>query len=266
VFVRPKHLGSDYASVFRDQSVAEAYRYRPPYPPEVFQILLEIADRPNGTMLDVGTGRGDIARPMTQHMQQVDAVDFSEAMIAIGRRLPFGSAPNLRWICSSIENAEISGPYGLITAGQSLQWFDLDMTMPKLAALLSPRGVLAIVDKYSSVAGLKENDLIRKYSTNQDYVHFDLIEAITTAGLFKTAGQKGTVASQWLPTVAEYIERRHSQNGFSRERMGKARALAYDTELRDRIEAQVRSGAIDIDGDRLGGSTVSRVTWGVPLG
>jgi len=36
---KPTHLGPQYASQFRDNSVAGAYAARPPYPDEVFDIL-----------------------------------------------------------------------------------------------------------------------------------------------------------------------------------------------------------------------------------
>ena len=35
---RPEHLGRAYAERFRDQSVVDAYHFRPPYPEETFHI------------------------------------------------------------------------------------------------------------------------------------------------------------------------------------------------------------------------------------
>jgi hypothetical protein len=39
---KPKHLGMEYAEQFKDSNIAEAYRYRPPYPAEVFSILTDL--------------------------------------------------------------------------------------------------------------------------------------------------------------------------------------------------------------------------------
>ncbi len=36
---KPKHLGPEYAAQFADRSVVTAYRHRPPYPAEVFDVL-----------------------------------------------------------------------------------------------------------------------------------------------------------------------------------------------------------------------------------
>jgi hypothetical protein len=37
---KPKHWTYEYAEAFQDRSVVEAYRHRPPYPTEVFDILV----------------------------------------------------------------------------------------------------------------------------------------------------------------------------------------------------------------------------------
>ncbi|NOK58698.1 MAG: hypothetical protein GFH27_549301n274 [Chloroflexi bacterium AL-W] len=39
---KPKHIGGEYASIFKDQSVVEAYQFRPIHPPEVFDILMTL--------------------------------------------------------------------------------------------------------------------------------------------------------------------------------------------------------------------------------
>src|SRR5574341_2172465 len=58
--MRPKHKQFDtqYASIFGDASVVDAYQYRPPYSPEIFDILLSLldADASPRTVLDAGCG------------------------------------------------------------------------------------------------------------------------------------------------------------------------------------------------------------------
>ena len=52
------------AAAFGHGGVAGAYRHRPPYPPEVFDILERIiTDRPR-RVLDLGAGEGALARPL----------------------------------------------------------------------------------------------------------------------------------------------------------------------------------------------------------
>lgn len=61
---KPKHLGPEYASVFQDDSVVDAYPYRPPYPSEAIKLLAGLAVDVPRRVLDIGCGTGDIARPL----------------------------------------------------------------------------------------------------------------------------------------------------------------------------------------------------------
>jgi 2-polyprenyl-3-methyl-5-hydroxy-6-metoxy-1,4-benzoquinol methylase len=56
------------AAAFGHGGVAGAYRHRPPYPPEVFDILERIiTDRPR-RVLDLGAGEGALARPLAAQL------------------------------------------------------------------------------------------------------------------------------------------------------------------------------------------------------
>ena len=58
---QPKNPRTFFADTFKDRRVVEAYRYRSPYPQEVFEILTTlITDEPR-TVLDVEAGSGDLA-------------------------------------------------------------------------------------------------------------------------------------------------------------------------------------------------------------
>ncbi|MFC5268626.1 methyltransferase domain-containing protein [Kribbella qitaiheensis] len=81
-------------ATFRHEGVAAAYRYRSPYPEDVFDRLEElIVDEPR-VVLDIGAGEGAIARPLAARVERVDAVDISAAMVDAGRRRPGGDQPN----------------------------------------------------------------------------------------------------------------------------------------------------------------------------
>ena len=93
---KPKHLGPEYAAQFKDASVVEAYRTRPEYPRETFAILSElITDEPR-SVLDVGCGTGYVTRELINHVDTIDAVDFSEHMIATAKTLPNGDHSRIR--------------------------------------------------------------------------------------------------------------------------------------------------------------------------
>ena len=64
---KPKHLGVQYAEVFKDASVVEAYQYRPSYPAEVFEILSGLITTEPRHVLDVGCGTGFLARNLVNY-------------------------------------------------------------------------------------------------------------------------------------------------------------------------------------------------------
>src|SRR5688572_7258858 len=95
---KPAGLGQRYASAFQEDSVADAYAYRPPYPPAVFDVLATLLPTQPRCLLDVGCGTGAIARHLTSLGVPLDAVDISPAMIARGRRLPGGDHALIHWL------------------------------------------------------------------------------------------------------------------------------------------------------------------------
>jgi hypothetical protein len=188
-------------------------------------------------------------------------------MIEMAKRLPGGDRPNLRWMLSSVEEAPLRPPYALITAGESLHWLTWDVVFPKFVQLLSPAGVLAIVSRSwdrSAVIRERLGPIFAAFSTNRDYRPYDLIDELEQRGLFRALGRHRTEPKPWTPTLDEYVECRHSQNGFSRERMGET-AVAFDDAVREAIRGSIHDGAIQVEGERLQLSVDATVVWGKPL-
>ena len=256
---KPKHLATKYAEQFKDKSIVDAYHNRPAYADELFPFLAEMTQGEPKRVLDVGCGLGNIARPLALHVAQVDAVDFSKQMITQSRQLQYGDAPNLNWICSPIETAPVSPPYGLITAGQSLHWFDWDVALPRFAELLVPNGYLVIIDRKFGATGWdgEMKELIAQYSTNQEYQPYNLIDELEDRGLFEKVDDKVMAQPAFIQTVPHYIEAIHSANGFSRERMLPQNAQAFDDALEKLVWSYVGE-------DRFATAVSTHITWGYP--
>lgn len=262
---KPAHLGPAFAAQFQDRSVVAAYPCRPPYPDEAFAILAELIAG-SRVVLDLGCGQGELARRLVDSAARVDAVDCAAAMIEAGRYLPGGDDPRLHWFVAAAEEAPLRPPYGLVTAGASLHWMEWDVVLPRLAGVLAPGAVLAIVND-ALVPNPWDGDLQRlidRFSTNRAYAPYDLIEELTSRGLFAEQGRRTTAPVPFAQSVDDYVESLHARNGFSRDRMAPDAAREFDDAVRLLVAPFVAA-------DRTHGRAslrfqiVGEVVWGQPL-
>ena len=257
---KPDYLGSVHAARFQEQAVADAYHLRPSYPAQTFDILVSLLTGVPRTLLDAGTGTGAIARPMAPLVERVDAVDFSQAMMQRGKHLPGGNHPHLHWIYGRIEDAPLSPPYALITAGQSLHWMEWSVVLPRFKQVLNPEGFLAIVN-VETMATPWNSDLvkvIRQYTTNPHYQPINLITELEERGLFRRQGAKKTTPVPFVQSLADYIESFHARSSLSRVGMGWENAAAFDRAVRDVVARFTSNGRVQLQ-------IVGDVVWGKPL-
>ncbi len=256
---KPAFLGPAFASAFQDPSVVQAYPYRTPYPESLFQLLVGLIAGERRVVLDAGAGTGDLARRLAALVERVDAVDWSAAMIARGRRLPGGDSPRLRWIHGRAEEAPLDASYGLVTCGESLHWMDWDLVMPRFRTALAPGGFVAIMEREEAPVAWSDEllALIRRYSTNREYRPVNLIDELTRRGLFAKAGEWRSDVETFTQSIDDYMESMHSRSSFSRERMPAADLAAFDAALRMLLQRHAVNGRIEL---RLAASAV----WGAP--
>lgn len=255
---RPDFLSPYHASAFADADVVRAYRYRPPYPDETFEIIRDLMVEPR-IVLDVGSGDGALARPMARHAKRVEALDPSLEMIAQGRRLA-GNDANIRWIQGRVENAQLDGPYGLIIAGASVHWWDWDVALPRLAGVTAP-GARFVVVHADSTGGLWKGDLIKiiaAYSLFTDWREFDVVAELTQRGLFVEEGRRRTAAIEVAQPIDDYVVGLFSHSSLARTRLGPERAASFEKAVRDLLH---RSG----NDDHVLLTVTADLVWGRPL-
>jgi len=249
------------AAVFGHQGVAQAYQHRPPYPAEVFEILGGlITDEPRD-VLDLGAGEGALARPlaaMTDHVDHVDAVDISAAMIEAGRARPGGRRLNLRWITGAAETAPLGGPYALVTAGASMHWMRWEQTLSRLAGVMTDHAYLAIAEHNPSASPWEEGltEIIVRHSRSPGFdPTFRLIDALTATDQFEVAGQATTAPVPFRQPVADSVEALHSTSSLAREGMPPPEAAAFDQAVTELLRPYAEDGVLTME-------IVAQLTWG----
>jgi len=257
VTAKPSGLSPEYAAQFEDPSIVRAYPRRSPYPPETFEVLADLAGVAQPAILDLGCGTGDLTVGLSAFAATVDAVDSSAEMIDAAR---VRATPrfNVRWLQAAAETVSLTGPYELVTAGESLHWMDWDAVFAMIRRVLAPGRFLAIVDRdYARRAWWDEafQSIIDRYSTNKAYQRYDLVDELTRGGLWSVAGECATAPIPFRQTVAELIEAFHSRNGFSRDRMAVDDARRFDDEAAVHLTRFAEDGFVDL-------GAIGRVVWG----
>lgn len=140
--------------------VADQYdRFRPSYPAALVDDL--VALHPTD-VLDVGCGTGKVARLLVErglHLLGVE-VDPQMAAVARGHGLDVEVASFEAWPPGD-------RLFDLITCGQAWHWVDPAIAIPKAAALLRPRGTLALFWNYDETDGPAQaamDEVYRQYA------------------------------------------------------------------------------------------------------
>jgi len=255
----PQDVRTYYADTFKDRRVVDAYRHRPPYPDEVFAILASLLTDEPRTVLDVGTGSGDIARQMVDVAARVDAVDFSERMIERGKQLLNGDHPHLRWIYGRVEEVRLAPPYALITAGSSIHWLEWERAFPLFRSALTPHGYLALV--YRRTLPMPWDADLRKlrvqFTAHPSARGFRVVEELERRGFFHEQGERETAPVPFFQSIEDFIEGLHSRSSFARERMGSQEAADLDWKVRDLLLQYHPDGILPLQ-------VVGSVIWGKP--
>jgi SAM-dependent methyltransferase len=128
---------------------AEYYaRYRPGYPPEVFDRIRRAFDLDGtGRLLDIGCGTGEIARSLHADFEEVVGLDISPEMIAEAERQSARAGiTNSNWLRMPAEElTEELGRFHLATMGNSFHWMNQADVLERVYAMLEPGGGVVIL-------------------------------------------------------------------------------------------------------------------------
>jgi SAM-dependent methyltransferase len=251
----PRELGR----AFEDADVARKYRYRQPYPAEIFEILEALLVEPR-TVLDAGSGTGALTIGLARVAKRVDAVDPSAAMLREARFRPGADNERIRWIQGTAEGAPLDPPYGLVTTGASLHWMDPDVVMPRFREALAPGGVLAIVNSESTYAQPEWRDefigLIRASSPITHHLEFaELVRSLETSAHFIREGERKAVPVPYEQSLDDYLAMLGSTSALSRTTLGRRS---------DEFERDVRAIFARHNITSIRADLVGEIVWGRP--
>lgn len=246
--------------------MARCYSYRPPYPGDIFAHLLSLTDA-RDRLLDLGSGNGKIAVPLANSFSEVIAVEPSRAMFEAGISRNPGKPGNLKWVEVCAEDFEDPGVFDLVTAGNSIHWFDHKKVFPKIAKWTE---IIAVVsgdgpevppcgktEWYQFISGWL-SELVQRDPTK--WSEFDPAGFSTEANRHENWIEiKGRKQFRYTfhQSVEDFIESQHSQATWSRQAMGQKLSKRFDSELMQIMLPHSDDGILKME-------ILSTVTWGKP--
>lgn len=126
------------------QAADEFQRYRPEYPPALFErILREVPPDHRQCAMDLGAGTGKVTRELVAHFEQIIAVE-PDPMMAAKIREQFPGVALL--IATAEELSQPPASVDLITIATAFHWMDGPRVLANAATWLRPGGILAVFD------------------------------------------------------------------------------------------------------------------------
>jgi SAM-dependent methyltransferase len=254
---KPRGLEPCYAAQFQDAAVVAAYISRPPYPDSLVSLMVGLAGGSSGRILDIGCGTGELARRIAPRVRSVTAIDQAERMIAQARKLPGADATNLRWIVGRAEDAPLDEECSLVVAAESFHWFDWDILCSRLAQCRRSPILLVVEDRRELKSPWADElgALIAKFSTNQDFQPYDLIDELLSRSCYAVEGREVLGPESFAQSIDEYIASIHSRNGFSLDRMPVLASRTFDLAVRRAIAPHATDDVLELQIETC-------VTWG----
>ncbi len=266
---------SDEVAAFRARGrrfsaarMAENYLFRPPYPAEVYDKLLELMSGRPRILLDAGCGTGKITLGMIDHVDRADAVDPSEAMLGVARSLAGANSLKIRWIHSTMENASLDPPYGLIVAASSIHWMDLDRVLPRFGDALADGAMLAVLDGDAPVDAPWEREetafMIDFVAAREGRrpkwwktVSERFAEPILVHPAFERIEHRISAPVMFSQSIEDYLRCQHSRATWSEDVLGEKACAEFDaamTALLTGIRAEGDAHFRGADANRVGTS------------
>ncbi|ARV62677.1 SAM-dependent methyltransferase [Nostocales cyanobacterium HT-58-2] len=124
-------------------------RYRPKYPPALFDLLTEKFQLDGtGRLLDLGCGAGLITIPFRDRFEEVIGLDPDPEMLQEAQKQAASvGATNIKWVNERAELVSRAlGSFRLVTVGRAFHWMQREIVLERIYELLSDDGGVAIIN------------------------------------------------------------------------------------------------------------------------
>jgi len=137
-----------------DEAALAYDRYRPRYPDELFDDIIELGELPPGARaIEIGAGTGIGTGPLVDRGLQVTAIEPASSMLELARAKLGDKA---RFVPGRFEDWPPAEGVDLIVAFSAWHWVEPGPGVDLAAALLSPGGSLAVA--WTEIVSWGEND------------------------------------------------------------------------------------------------------------
>jgi len=114
-------------------------KFRLTYPDEFYHFIFQHVNHKQYAW-DVGTGNGQVARVLARHFEQVYATDISQKQLEEAVQLP-----NVQYLrCNEYETSFATHTFDLITVGQAIHWFNIDLFYQEVQRVAKKGAIIAV--------------------------------------------------------------------------------------------------------------------------
>jgi ubiquinone/menaquinone biosynthesis C-methylase UbiE len=140
-------------------------KYRRGYPNTFIEYVLKSFNLDkNSRVLDLGTGTGQIAIPISKYVKEVVAVDPEQEMLDEGKKQAENKrVANIKWVLSRAEDImEELGIFDITTMGASFHWLEQDKVLEKIYKITEKGGGIVVVANQLSIFTEKKTEAYKE--------------------------------------------------------------------------------------------------------